>query len=252
MPGQPTLSEKVEAVGASVFSLKSDVQNINTSIEQIYSCLACVETNVKSVADLLHEFVTSVNDLRGAFEKAQGGSQQPDNAGCARKKPEEVGHERSPDDVGRAQKKPEDAGRARKAQDAWREWSPNDVGVEPDMDKTIVGDDEPSLKASTVAPPGGPQSDVQASSGGEEASSDEAVVIVKMKASGPAASRLSPRRPQKASKSPLTTVPSFFSGEETEEEEASCRARWPVALQYLQRLDFQESGCLRQALEPSP
>ncbi len=52
--------------------------------------------------------------------------------------------------------------RTRKAEDAGHERSPDDVGVEPDMDETIIGDDEPSLKASTVAPPGGPQSDVQA------------------------------------------------------------------------------------------
>ncbi len=202
------MSEKVEAIGASVFSLKSDVQNMTTMIDQIDARMSRVETNVKSIADLLRDFVTSMNDLHGAFDNAQRGlNTQPDKAEHVRK-PDDAGH--VPDDTGHV---PEDAGH--EAEDAGRE------PEEPDQtDETIVyeGDEhhKPS-KASTVAPPVEESSKVQATSGGEE-SSVEAAVVVKMKASGPAASRLSPCHPQKAARSPPKTTAELFSREETEEE----------------------------------
>ncbi len=126
MPGQPTLSEKVEAVGASVFSLKSNMQNMTTAIDQIDARMSRVETNVKSIADLLHDFVTSMNNLRSAFDNAQRGlNRQPNEAERVRK-PDDVGC--VPDNTGHV---PEDAGR-----------EAEDTGCEPEepdqTDETIV------------------------------------------------------------------------------------------------------------------
>ncbi len=83
-----------------MFSLKSDMQNMTTAIDQIGAHMSRVETNVKSISDLLRDFVTSVNDLHGAFDNAQRGlNTQPDEAEHVHK-PDDAGHVCKPDNTG--------------------------------------------------------------------------------------------------------------------------------------------------------
>ncbi len=179
-------------------------------VEDLDTHLSWVETNVNSVTDLLHEFVSSVHELRGAFAVA-GIAMQP------------AGHE--PEVTSESLAIPpggvEPTGREPEVTSELSAIPPG--GVEP------AGREPEAMSPSSDIPPGGVEptghepevisgsSDIPPGDEQEDASDDD--VIIRKKATGPSAVPLSPRRPNKSPRkpsSPLTT--SFFSGKETEEE----------------------------------
>ncbi len=211
------LTEQVQAVGASVFSVRLEVQSVAEGIEALDARLSWVETNVSSITGLLCDFVSSVRELREAFPVA-GRSMKP-----AGHEPEATpGSSSVPPGEGAF----EPAGREPEEMPGSSSITPGEGAFEP------AGHEPEEMPGSSRVPPGegevkpaGRDPEVTSGSsdippGDKKQDDGDDVVIIRTKATGPSAVPLSPHRPKKIRKatplSPPTTT--FFSGEETEEE----------------------------------
>ena len=153
----------MEAVGASVFSVCSEVRSVAEGIQALDARLSWVETNVGSIASLLCDFMSSVRELKEALPVA-GSSTKP-----AGHEPEETPALSS---VPPGESEVEPAGREPEEMAGSSSISPGESDNEP------AGRDP---EETSDVPPGAKKQD-----------DGDYMVIIRTKATGPSAIPLSP------------------------------------------------------------